>query len=318
MTADPLGAVVAFIVGLLALASVVALLLPRLRPRGDYRELQLRVRTWWGIVLLFALALWAGTGWSILLLGFISFLAFKEYVSMVPTRRADRRVLFWAYVAIAVQYLLVWRESYGLFLIFVPVYMMLLLPTRMILTGRPEGFLKAQGILGWGMLTTIYFLSHAAYLVVWPWPGTASGSASPATGPGPGAAMLVLLVFLTQFNDVAQYVWGKTLGRRKVVPAISPGKTWVGLLGGLASTTLLAAFLGPALGPFDLTRALLLGLCVGLGGFFGDVVMSASKRDLGIKDTSRMLPGHGGVLDRVDSLIFTAPLFFHISVFFYG
>lgn len=306
--------VLAFVLGLLALASVIALALPRLRPEGDHRELQLRVRTWWLIVLLFAAALWAGRGWTILLLAFISFLAFKEYVSMVPTRRADRRVLFWAYLAIAVQYALVWTEWYGVFLIFVPIYMMLLVPTRMILTGRPEGFLKAQGILAWGMLTTIYFLSHAAYLLVWPWSGTGVGE----TGYAAGAAMLVYLIFLTQFNDVAQYTWGKTLGRRKVVPGISPGKTWEGLLGGVLSTAVLAALLAPALTPFAPLAALLAGLLIGAAGFFGDVVMSATKRDLGIKDTSQMLPGHGGVLDRLDSLIFTAPLFFHLSVYLYG
>ena len=123
--------------------------------------------------------------------------------------------------------------------------------------------------------------------------------------------MVLYLVFLTQFNDVAQFLWGKTLGRHKVVPSVSPGKTVEGLLGGLGTTIVLAVVLAPHLTPFTIGWAAWAGVIIGLSGFIGDVVISALKRDLGVKDSGDLLPGHGGILDRIDSLTYTAPLFFH-------
>jgi phosphatidate cytidylyltransferase len=122
---------------------------------------------------------------------------------------------------------------------------------------------------------------------------------------------VLFLVVLTQLNDVAQFLWGKSLGRRKIVPEVSPGKTWAGFLGGVATTTLLATLSGPYLTPLNQQQSLIAGLIIGVGGFIGDVSISALKRDLGIKDSGSLLPGHGGILDRVDSLTYTAPLFFH-------
>lgn len=127
-----------------------------------------------------------------------------------------------------------------------------------------------------------------------------------------------MLLLLTQFNDVAQFLWGKTLGSRKIAPTVSPGKTWEGYLGGLATTIGLAAVVGPWLTILDLPRSLIAGVLIGVTGLLGDLNISALKRDLGVKDTGSTLPGHGGVLDRVDSLIFTAPIFFHFVWFGYG
>ena len=122
---------------------------------------------------------------------------------------------------------------------------------------------------------------------------------------------MLYLVVLTQANDVAQYIWGRMFGRAKITPTVSPKKTWTGFLGGVATTTLLATAAGPWLTPMDHLQSAIAGLVIGIGGFFGDINLSALKRDLGIKDTGSLLPGHGGILDRVDSLTYTAPLFFH-------
>ncbi|MGH6960172.1 MAG: phosphatidate cytidylyltransferase, partial [Dongiaceae bacterium] len=124
-------------------------------------------------------------------------------------------------------------------------------------------------------------------------------------------------LILTEANDVAQYVWGKTLGRHKVIPRVSPGKTWAGVIGGVATTTLLSLLLAPRLTPLDHLHALAAGLLIGVAGFVGDISISAIKRDLAIKDSGTLIPGHGGVLDRLDSLTYTAPLFFHFIRYFY-
>jgi phosphatidate cytidylyltransferase len=298
------------IFGLLVVATVVVWLVRRLRPGLDLGEVPLRVRTWWVMAAVFAVALVLSRNVSLVFFAFLSFLALKEYLSLIPTRRADRQVLLLAYLAIPVQYLWVAMEWYGMFIIFVPVYMFLLLPMRMVLQGETTGFLRAAGTLHWGLMTMLFALSHVAYLLVLEPP--AGRPLFNALGTPIGGAPLVLfLVFLTQFNDVAQFLFGKTFGRHKVIPQVSPNKTWEGLLGGVATTLVLALALAPWLTPLPPHQAVAAGLIIGFGGFIGDVVVSALKRDLGIKDSGALLPGHGGILDRVDSLLYTAPLLFH-------
>jgi phosphatidate cytidylyltransferase len=296
------------VLALLVLATAVALALKLFRPGRDYTEPLLRIRTWWVIIGLVFGALLLSRGASVVFFGLVSYLAFKEYITLIPTRRADHRVLFWAYLAIPLQYFWAYIEWYGMFIIFIPVYMFLLLPVRMVLRGATEGFLKAAGTLQWGLMTTVFSLSHLAFLLVLP----DDGPAEPM-----GVGLVLFLISLTEINDVAQYLWGKTCGRSKVVPEVSPNKTRAGLFGGVATTTVLALALAPVLTPLSGWHALLVGILIGVAGFFGDICVSAVKRDIGIKDTSHLLPGHGGILDRVDSLTFTAPLFFHFVRYFY-
>lgn len=296
------------VLALLVVASIAVALLRRLKPGADFTELTRRVRSWWVMAGVFATAMILSRTISLVFLGFMSFLAFKEYLSLIPTRPADHRPLFWAYLAIPIQYWWVGLEWYGMFIIFIPVYLFLFLPTRMVLIGDTHGFLRAVGTLHWGLMITVFGLSHMAYLLVLP------PSGNPAGG-GPG--LLLYLVLLTQLNDVAQYLWGKLFGRHKVVPQVSPNKTWQGLLGGVATTLALALVLAPWLTPFDALRAAGAGLLIGVFGFVGDITVSALKRDLGIKDSGQLIPGHGGILDRIDSLTFTAPLFFHYVRYLY-
>ncbi len=132
-----------------------------------------------------------------------------------------------------------------------------------------------------------------------------------------GVGLLFFLVVLTQFNDVAQCVWGKLLGRHKVTPSVSPNKTWEGLIGGVVTTIALAAQLGPHLTPMDHLWSALAGAVLGIAGFLGDITISAVKRDLGVKDTGGLIPGYGGILDRADSLTYAAPAFFHFFRYFF-
>lgn len=296
------------IYGLLLISSGIAALLTWRQPQKDHDELNQRLQSWWVMVTVFTLALVLNRTVSILFFALISFLALREYLSLIPTRLADRRVLLWAYLAIVVQYFWIYIGWYGMFLIFIPIYMFLFLPMRMVLLGDTKGFLNAIGTLHWGLMLTVYTLSHLPYLLQLP------SEVNPLAG---GGGLLVYLLLLTALNDIAQYCWGKLLGKHKVVPSVSPGKTMEGLLGGMAVTTAVAIALAPVLTPFSLLHATGLGLLLSLTGFIGDVTLSALKRDLGIKDSGTLLPGHGGILDRIDSLTYSAPLFFHLTVYFY-
>jgi phosphatidate cytidylyltransferase len=297
------------IFGLLVAATALVALVRRLKPNANLGELQQRVNTWWMMVIIFTVAMVVNRTVSVVFFAFVSFLALKEYLSLIPTRRADRRVLFWAYLAIPVQYLWVYGEWYGMFIVFIPVHCFLLLPVRMLLVGQTEGYLRATGMIQWGLMTTVFSLSHAAFLLI------LRDKADPSLAAGPG--LMLYLVMLTQLNDVAQFLWGKMLGGAKIVPTVSPKKTWAGFLGGVGTTTALACFLGPFLTPMNYGQAAVAGVIIGVGGFFGDINLSALKRDLGIKDTGSLLPGHGGILDRVDSLTYTAPLFFHYMYYLF-
>jgi phosphatidate cytidylyltransferase len=232
----------------------------------------------------------------------LSYLAMKEFFSIVPARRVDRRAIFWAYVTIPFQYFWVAIGWYGMFIIFIPVYAFLFLPARLLLTGPTRGFLHSAGTLHYGLMISVFSLSHMAYLLVLP------EDRNPAGG---NLGLVLFLLIFTQLNDVAQYLWGTALGKRRIVPDVSPNKTWAGAVGGIATTVVLGGLSAPWLTPLSGWQGYAVSALIGTTGFFGDLTMSAIKRDLGIKDTGSLIPGHGGLLDRIDSLIFTAPLFFH-------
>ncbi|MFZ4763303.1 MAG: phosphatidate cytidylyltransferase, partial [Alphaproteobacteria bacterium] len=247
---------------LLVLASIIVFALIKLKPEKDYSELALRTKSWWVMIGIFTFAMLTSRVVSLCFLGLVSFLALKEFFSMIPTRRADRRVLFWAYLAIPIQYYWAAQEWYGMFIIFIPVYAFLFLPLRMIITQKTEGFLKAVGTIHWGLMTCVFSISHTAYLLVLP--------PLPVSTAG-GAGLLLYLAFLTQFNDVSQYVWGKLFGKHKILPTVSPKKTWQGLIGGVFTTTIIAVLIAPYITPFDMLHAVCAGLLISIAGFIGDV-----------------------------------------------
>jgi len=294
------------IYALLIIASIITAILKRRAPGEAANELSRRVTSWWFMITVFAIAIVTDRVVSTLFLGFMTFLALKEYLSLISTRRVDRLILLFAYLAIPVQFYFAHQGRYGLFLTFIPVWMFLFFPMAMTLAGKTEGFLRAVGTLSWGMMITVFALSHTAMLL----------AAGDAAGPAGGAGLLLFLVALTQFNDVAQFTWGKLFGKHKIIAKVSPGKTWEGFLGGLATTTLLAALAGPYLTPMTALWSAAFGAMIAVAGFLGDITISAFKRDLGVKDSGGLIPGHGGILDRVDSLIYAAPVFYHAMHFF--
>lgn len=293
------------IFALLLVATLVNRILVWRRPDKDWRELALRIRTWWLIIILFSLALLSPTWLALTFFALLSFMALKEFLTLVPSRHSDRMPLLWMFIAIPINYWLIGIGWYGMFVVFIPVYVFLFLPARMVIAGDTQGFLRTASQLHWSLMTTVFAFSHVAFLLV-----------LPADGKQTGALLVLFLVGLTEFNDIAQYLWGKSFGRIKVTPTVSPNKTLAGLAGGVMTTALAGLALGPLLTPLNAPMSILAGLMIGGTGFCGDVVMSAVKRDVGVKDSGTLLPGHGGLLDRLDSLIFTAPVFFHFIRYF--
>lgn len=295
------------IYAVLIIASIIVAVIRRTSPGEATKELSQRVTSWWFMITVFTIAIVTNRIVSTVFLGFVAYLALKEYLSLIPTRRVDRLILLFAYWAIPIQFAIAHNDRYGLFLTFIPVWMFLFFPMAMTIAGKTEGFLRAVGTLSWGMMITVFALSHTAMLLAAP---------PEIAGPAGGAGLLLFLVALTQFNDVAQFTWGKLFGKHKIIPKVSPKKTWEGFLGGMASTAVAAAFAGPYLTPLPMAHAALAGAMIAIAGFLGDVTISAFKRDLGVKDSGGLIPGHGGILDRVDSLTYAAPVFYHAMHFF--
>ncbi len=272
------------------------------------QNLRARMRSWWVMASIFVVSILVGGVTTTVLFAISSFLALREFITLTPTRRGDHRALFWAFfVVIPIQYILIAQERYTAFSIFIPVYAFLLIPARMAAAGETKEFLGRMGRIQWGLMTCVYFISHVPALLTLQIKGYDHSNAT----------LLFFFILIVQVNDVFQYITGKLFGKRPIAPLVSPNKTIAGLLGGLA----VSASVGAALSwvtPFSPLAAAGMAFAIAFMGFLGDLTMSAVKRDIGVKDYSQAIPGHGGVLDRLDSLTFAAPLFFHLVRHFYA
>lgn len=288
---------------LLILASLVGFVLKSIK--GDtpvIANLNARINAWWVMVGVLGVSFALGQGAVILLFGLISFCALREFITLTPTRGSDYPALAAAfYLVLPLQYILIAIDWYGLFSIFIPVYVFLLLPILASFGGDTSHFLERAAKVQWGVMIAVFCISHVPALL----------TLDIAGYEGRNLLLVAWLVLVVQISDVLQYVCGKLAGKRKVAPKLSPSKTLEGLVGGVA----LASLIGAALywiTPFQPWQALLIALIVTLLGFFGGLVMSAIKRDRGVKDWGHMIEGHGGMLDRLDSVCFAAPIFFHL------
>lgn len=275
--------------------------------RLTVRNVNARVRSWWLMSAVFAVAVMAGRVTSLVLFGLLSFLALREFITLTPTKRGDHKSLFWTFFVITpLQYFLVGIQWYGLFSILIPVYGFLFIPTRSAIAGDTQGFLGRVAEVQWGLMVCVYCVSYAPALLILPIPGYE----------GQNAKLLLFLLLVVQASDILQYVWGKLLGRHAIAPRVSPNKTWEGFLGGVLSATLLGTALWRVT-PFAAWQAAAMSLAITLLGFAGGLTMSAIKRDRGVKDYGTFIEGHGGVLDRIDSICFAAPIFFHLTRYFF-
>jgi phosphatidate cytidylyltransferase len=290
----------------LVTASIIGYMLQqRLSPDGAntvIENLNDRIWAWWAMVILMGLALIFGRTGTTLLFAFASFAALREFVTLTNTRRGDHWALAAAFFLILpVQYGLIWAEAYGLYSIFIPVYAFLLMPIISALRGDTDHFLIRIAEVQWALMICVYCASHVPALLNLDIPGYE----------GRNVLLIAFLIIVVQSSDVLQYVWGKLLGRTKIAPNLSPSKTVEGFIGGALSATLVGAALA-WMTPFSALDAAVLSFVVVLMGFFGGLVMSAIKRDRSVKDWGHMIAGHGGFIDRLDSVVFSAPVFFHL------
>jgi phosphatidate cytidylyltransferase len=246
-------------------------------------NLNARIGAWWIMSAIFALTLVIGPIGSLVLFGLMSLLALREYVTLLPTRRADHRTLFWAFfIFTPLQYFLIGIQWYGMFAILIPVFAFLFVPARLAIAGDTEAFLERASTIQWGLMICVYCLSYTPALLM-----------LQIAGYGRPAKLMLYLVLVDQLSDVLQYVWGKMLGRHKIAPVVSPNKTWEGFVGGVLSATAIGTALW-WMTPFTPAVAAAVSLAITLMGFAGGLTMSAIKRDRGVKDYGTLIKGHGG------------------------
>ncbi|MEQ4925062.1 phosphatidate cytidylyltransferase [Proteus hauseri] len=292
----------------LIIASIIGAVLAAIKGKtSTIANLNSRINAWWVMCIIAAVAIGIGQIGSVVLFTLISWLALRELITLTPTHRGDHEALFWCFfVILPIQYILVGVQWYNLMAIFIPVYAFLLIPTRMALSGDTNHFLERMAKVQWSVMIAIYCLSYAPALLMLPIEGFE----------GRNINLLLFLMIVVQVSDVLQYVFGKLFGKHPIVPKLSPNKTVEGFLGGIISASLIGMMLWWAT-PFSWWAAFLLSLVITLAGFAGGLCMSAIKRDSGVKDFGTMIEGHGGMMDRMDSLCFAAPIFFHVIRYFY-
>lgn len=290
--------------------------------------------TWWVLFGILALVVFLGVGAAVVIFALVSWLGLREFLLL--TKACEERggkngglsvSRWWVYLAVPIQYGIVYaatgnRNWLGPFWTFIPVWVLCLLLVRLVVLDETTNFAEKASMTFLGLMLSVFLLSHTVLILSLP------DDVNPAAG---SMGLFLYLIVLTEVNDIAQALWGRRLGQHKITPTVSPNKTWEGLLLGGATTVVLALVLAPHLTPFthrplhfgNLVRfpgwisTCAVGVLIVLGGFFGDITLSAIKREAGVKDSGTLLPGQGGILDRIDSLTFTAPLFFYFTYIFY-
>ena len=289
-----------------------ALLLAR-RPGQDEKKiasvtnLNERINAWWVMVAILAVAFLLRTTVTLVLFALASFFALREFITLTPSRAGDHLPLFLSFfLIIPAQFVLIGTQQYGIFAIFIPVYAFLLLPSIAAMRSDIEDFLSRSAKQQWGLMVTVYCLSHAPALLMLPL----------GREPERNALLLFYLLLVVQMSDVMQYVFGKLFGKTKIAPLVSPSKTVEGFVGGgLAATAIGGAMWW--ITPFTPLQSAAIAAIIVVMGFLGGLTLSAVKRSLGAKDWGVMIEGHGGMLDRTDSICFAAPVFFHVVRYFY-
>ncbi|MCQ2739890.1 MAG: phosphatidate cytidylyltransferase [bacterium] len=268
----------------------------------NVENLLVRMRSFLFIIIFFTIAFSFTKLIAIIFLAIISYLCLKEFLSLIPIRKTDRPALVFAYWSIPFQFYFVYINWGTMFYLFIPLYMFIMISTMMVISNNTKGFLKTLAVIQYGVMTTVYAIGYLAMISIIPFDYNLKGGS---------LGLLFYILVLAVSNDFFQMLFGKVFGKNKIMHNISPNKTWEGLFGGIICSSILSVIMGILLTPMSIVQSLFVGASLSIFGFLGDVTISAIKRDIGVKDTSSLIPGHGGILDRFDSLIYLAPLFFH-------
>ena len=277
-------------------------------PHAVIDNLNSRINAWWVMILIIFAAAALGFYGVIGLFFVISFMALREFLSLLYIRRGDHLALAACfYVILPLQYFLVAIDWFSMFTIFIPVYGFLFLPILSALLGDTAHFLDRSTKVQWALMISVFCISHIPAILTLDIEGFEDKK----------LLLMIFLILVVQSSDVLQYVWGKLFGKHKIAPKLSPSKTVEGFVGGVVSASVLGGLLY-WLTPFNPVQAVLMSLLICLMGFLGGLVMSAMKRSMGVKDWGNMISGHGGMLDRMDSLCFAAPIFFHVVRYYWA
>jgi len=265
-----------------------------------------RVQSWWAMVAFIGIAMLTGKIGVTILFAFASFAALREFLTLTTKAQADHMSLALAFfVVLPLQYIFVALEWTGLYAVFIPVYAFLMLPMVSAMRGDANKFLIRVAETQWGLMIAIYCVSHVPALMN-----------LDIAGYGDRAILLVtFLVMVVQLGDLLEYFFGRRIGRTKIAPGLSP-KTWEGVACGVISAMLIGALLS-WITPFGIWGAMGMAGIASIVGMFGNLVFAAIKRDRGVKDWSHLIPGQGGFVDQLDSVVFAAPIFYHLTRYFW-
>lgn len=288
----------------LSLCTVIFKIILHFKPGKLIKSIDVTTGSWWFMTLGAGIVIFAPKIFGTVLIAYISFVALREMFSISGFREADRTALFSSYFAIPIQYYLVYTLKTDLYFVFIPIAIFIAIPFLLVIKGKTNRIGRSMSIIPTVVLLTVFMISHIVLLF---------NLEISDFNPGPGG-LILFLVLTTALNDIFQFTWGKILGKRKILPSVSPNKTWEGFIGGVLSVSVFAYAIR-FLTPFNGWQAFIVGLIIGVMGFIGDSLISAIKRDLHLKDTDDLIPGHGGAMDRLDSLAITAPVYYHLTSF---
>ncbi|QEG40884.1 phosphatidate cytidylyltransferase [Roseimaritima ulvae] len=291
----------------MAAGTVVRLVAIRKQPNDVAAQRLQSLKTWWIITSLVIGAALAGPLAIVILAALVSLLALREYAALPFQPPLDRNALWGGYGLVLCSYGALLFGQGELFVKGFPLLAVLLPSTLLILSGDAAQYTRQVARMTWGLLVTAYGIGHLALLVKPP------PSATPDTDV---VGLFLFVVAVTEVNDIAQALGGRRIGRRKL-SAISPRKTWEGFACGLFVSVIVAVLLGRWLTTLALGPLAAAGVLISVAGLLGDLNISGLKREVGVKDSGTMVPGQGGILDRIDSLTFTAPLFYYFYLYYW-
>lgn len=268
-------------------------------------QLNSRIQASWLIVLLFAIGFALGEAALSVIFALASFFALREFVALTPTKAADHEALLLAfYVVIPVQYVLVASGWYGLYAVFIPVYLFLILPVVMAWRQDTELYLQRVAKVQWGLMLSVYCVSHAPAIATLEPPGYE----------GRGPLLLLYFLLVVQMSDLFAVAASASFGRTPL--RSNPNKTREGVLIGAVAASLLGTGLW-WMTPFTWWQAALMSAATVFAGFMGGLVLVSVKRSLGERQWDQGVELSRGVLERLEAVTFAAPVFFHATVYFF-